>query len=152
MYRPPPPPFRVRDPPPSRVPPARRYCGLIGFSGAQSGPPSLTRKGPPPLRVRDPPPLRVRDPPYDPSGFDLLYGKPTGFAGARSGPPSPTRKGPPGSGSIRKKKLTKKSRRVWGNGSKWVRTPYSWGKMGRGVKIGGSRGPKWRLEIGRAHV
>ena len=33
-----------------------------------------------------------------------------------------------------------------GNGSKWVRTPYSWGKMGRGVKIGGFRGPKWRLD------
>ena len=24
--------------------------------------------------------------------------------------------------------------------------PYSWGKMGRGVKIGGFRGPKWRLD------
>ena len=33
-----------------------------------------------------------------------------------------------------------------GKGSKWVRTPYGWGKMERGVKIGGSRGPKWRLD------
>ena len=29
---------------------------------------------------------------------------------------------------------------VGGNGSKWVRTPYSWGKMGWGVKIGGPSG------------
>ena len=37
---------------------------------------------------------------------------------------------------------------IWvrGKGSKWVRTPYSWGKMGRGVKIAGSRGPKCRLD------
>ena len=33
---------------------------------------------------------------------------------------------------------------VGGNGSKWVQNPYSWGKMGWGVKIGGSRGPTWR--------
>ena len=34
--------------------------------------------------------------------------------------------------------------RVGGNGSKWVWTHYSWGKMGREVKIGGSRGhQKW---------
>ena len=32
-----------------------------------------------------------------------------------------------------------------GNGSKWVRNPYSWGKMGWGVKIGQSRGLKWPL-------
>ena len=37
---------------------------------------------------------------------------------------------------------------IWvrGKGSKWVRTPYSWGKMEWGAKIGGSRGPKWRLD------
>ena len=33
-----------------------------------------------------------------------------------------------------------------GQCSKWVRTPYSWGKMAWGVKIGGSRGPKCRLD------
>ena len=35
---------------------------------------------------------------------------------------------------------------VGGKGSKWVRTPYSWGKIGRGVKIDGPRGSKWRLD------
>ena len=34
-----------------------------------------------------------------------------------------------------------------GNGSKWVRTPYSWGKMGWGVRIDGPLGRKCRLEL-----
>ena len=95
MYRPTPRPLRVRDSPPSRVPHVRRYCGLIGFSGARSGPPSLTRKGPPPLRsIRFWSTLWKTHPFFRSSIRTSLTRKgPSSIT--RKGPPSLTCKGPP---------------------------------------------------------